>query len=240
MNQGTVVYSDDFDEVALTAFLECVRASLASKSGPVRIALSGGTTPKPLFEKLRSAKLPWNWTEWYWVDERFVAKEDARSNSGEASRLLFDHIRGVHVFPFADPSTGSLENAAASYDALIKTRFGNASPVFDVVVLGIGDDGHTASLFPNEPEVAVKADGAIAVAVPSRNERDPRLTLTAPVLQRANYVVVLAKGNAKLEPLRRARGLTPTTLAETPASLLLEATGQVLYVVDKELGAQLG
>jgi 6-phosphogluconolactonase len=238
MNQGTVVFSDDFDEVALTAFLECVRASLASKSGPVRIALSGGTTPKPLFEKLRSEKLPWNWTEWYWVDERFVAKEDARSNSGEASRILFDHIRGAHVFPFGDPSTGTLESAAASYDALIKDRFGSASPVFDVVVLGIGDDGHTASLFPNEPEV--NAEGFIAAAVPSRKERDPRLTLTAPVLQRATYVLVLAKGNAKLEPLRRARGLTPTTLAETPASLLLEATGQVLYVVDKDLGAQLG
>jgi 6-phosphogluconolactonase len=229
VNRGTVVTGVDYTEVMVRTFMSAIDACDPART--LCVALSGGSTPRPLFERLRTETLPWSRLAWYWVDERFVPYEDARSNAGEAKRLLFDHIPTAQIFPFAAPPAASIEHAAEAYEALLAE--GLPATGFDIVLLGIGDDGHTASLFPNEPEVHVR-DRRV-VHVPARPTRDARLSLTAPVLQSAQHVLVLARGQSKIAPLRRARGIDSTSLDHTPASLLLDATGTLTYVVDAAL-----
>jgi 6-phosphogluconolactonase len=234
VNRGTLKAGAGYTDVIVRAFVDAIAACEPNRR--LCIAISGGSTPRALFERLRTESLPWSRLEWYWVDERFVPYEDARSNAGEATRLLFGGISETHVFPFPEPRAGTIEQAAQVYEAQLVARLPKTG--FDIAVLGIGDDGHTASLFPNEPEVHVR--DRHVVHVPARNARDARLSLTASTLQSAQQVLVLARGESKVAPVQRARGLVPTTLNETPASLLLGAAGRLTYVVDDVLSAALG
>jgi 6-phosphogluconolactonase len=233
VNRGTVVTGANYTDVMVRAFVDAIAASASERA--LCIAISGGSTPRALFERLRTEPLPWSRLEWYWVDERFVPHADARSNAGEAMRILFEHIPNAKLFPFAEPSAGSLAHAAEAYEALLAERLPKTG--FDIMVLGIGDDGHTASLFPNDPEVHIH-DRRV-VHVPARGGRDARLSLTAPMVQSAQHVLVLARGESKIAPLLRARCDRPTTLDETPASLLCSASGTLTYVVDEALSVAL-
>jgi len=206
-------------------------AAAARRPGErIHVAISGGNTPLPILSDLRTRAIPWDRIDWFWVDERFVPHEDPRSNAGNARRALFDHVQNAHVFPCPEPSaTLDLETAAKVYEEAILGALGEA-PVFDLVLLGIGDDGHTASLFPGEPELAETS--RVVVPVPARNGREPRLTLTAPVLQSARTTWVLAQGEKKRGPIGRARATPAGPWSETPAHLLSHARGDVLWLVD--------
>jgi 6-phosphogluconolactonase len=229
MNQGSVVHGADLADVALRIVKETIAGSMA----PVRIALSGGTTPRALFEKMRGADIPWDVVEWFWVDERMVPKAHERSNAGEAHRILFDH---VDAETYAMPTEGDGEMCAAIYARLLHNRLGKALR-FDLVLLGVGDDGHTASLFPNEPDVH-RTESPV-LHVPARADRESRLSLSASVIQEAKAVVVLASGESKALPLRRARGLDTGALEDTPSVLLQKAKGALTYVVDAHLAARI-
>lgn len=229
----TLVARDRDEHAALAAELlgravdDAVRAR-----GVARVALSGGTTPADAYRRLAALSLPFDRVEWYWVDERGVPPENERSNYAAAARDL-SLADGRHGRAFRMEGERDLDAAAAAYDSLLRRRFGVASAVaFDAMTLGVGDDGHTASLFPGTGAVAV--DDRLVAHVREQPEKklEARVTLTAPVILEARLAVVLARGAAKRGPVTAAR--TPGSEEETPARILQRAKGRVVWVLDRE------
>jgi 6-phosphogluconolactonase len=229
----TLVARDRDEHAALAAELlgravdDAVRAR-----GVARVALSGGTTPAEAYRRLAALSLPFDRVEWYWVDERGVPPENERSNYAAAARDL-SLADGRHGRAFRMEGERDLDAAAAAYEGLLRRRFGVASAVaFDAMTLGVGDDGHTASLFPGTGAVAV--DDRLVAHVREQPEKklEARVTLTAPVILEARLAVVLARGAAKRGPVTAAR--TPGSEEETPARILQRAKGRVVWVLDQE------
>jgi len=179
--------------------------------GCAHLALSGGTTPSDTY---RALELPsWQGVEIWFVDERCVGPEDVESNFRMARETLLDHAAGALVHRI-EGELGA-EEAAARYAALLLERVGGSPPVLDVVVLGIGEDGHTGSLFPRFPQLRA---GGVCLAVHDSPKPPPdRVTLSLPVLNAARAVVLLATGAGKAQALSRALGEADEAL---PASLL--------------------
>jgi 6-phosphogluconolactonase len=231
---GVVIAGDRAQHAALAAEF-CARAitSAVDERGVARVALSGGSTPSEAYQHLASLALPWEHVEWYWVDERAVDPGNARSNYAAAARDL-KLEGGAHGKAHRmEGEAKDLAAAAASYEALLRRAFGIAGAVaFDVLTLGIGDDGHTASLFPGTG--AVKIDDRLVAAIPEQPDKglEARLTLTAPVILEARLVVMLARGASKQKVVAAARQNGPED--KIPARILQRAKGRVVWVVDKE------
>ncbi|MCU0658976.1 MAG: 6-phosphogluconolactonase [Polyangiaceae bacterium] len=235
MNTGETLVAADGDALArIAAHLVAAWArEAAAARGVARVALSGGSTPRAMNRLLASMELPWSQIELYWVDDRFVPADHPRSNLGAARADLLDHLatppRGVHGMPHGP----SLERCALDYEQTLARGFGLAGPggplpSFDLLLLGVGDDGHTASLFPGD--AAVDEVGRWVVPVSAAEGREERLSLTRPVLTAARRVAVLAQGASKREPLRRARQQGP--LGEVPARLVQQVQGELLWLLD--------
>jgi 6-phosphogluconolactonase len=126
-----------------------------------------------------------------------------------------------------------LAAAARDYEQLVRERVNGRIPSFDLIVLGVGDDGHTASLFPGEPTVDVT--DRLVVEVPAKESREARLTLTATTIEAAAAIVVLAVGAAKNAPLERVWEIAGSTL-ETPARVIREARGAITWIIDRAAG----
>jgi 6-phosphogluconolactonase len=201
--------------------------------GVARVALSGGTTPSDTYRHLASLTLPWSQVEWYWVDERAGAPDSPRSNYAAAARDL-QLASGARGEAFRlESEAADLAAAARAYEALLRRTFGVASAVaFDAMTLGIGDDGHTASLFPGLGVAAI--DDRLVAAIPEQPAKklEARLTLTAPVIHEARLVVMIVRGAAKRAPVAAAR--QSGSEDEIPARLLQRARGRVVWVLDKE------
>jgi 6-phosphogluconolactonase len=209
--------------------------SALRSQGRASLALSGGNTPRATYAGLAlEPGVDWPKVRVFFVDERAVAPDDDRSNYRWADATLLSRVgvdpRRVHRMP---AERDDLDQAARDYEALLRREVdidaGGVARV-DVVVLGIGDDGHTASLFPGERTVEIVQSWV--AAVPARATREARLTLTAPVLQHAAHVFVLATGAPKRPALERAwapRG----DLRDTPARLVLACRGSVTWIVDE-------
>ncbi|MCI4350215.1 MAG: 6-phosphogluconolactonase [Thermoplasmata archaeon] len=204
---------------------EAGRTAVA-RSGRFLLVLPGGTTPLPLFRWLAGpglARLPWEWTHLLWGDERCVAPDDPRSNYGAAFAEFLARVpippRQVHrwlgeVIPPAA--------AAAAFEEMLGSlvgsggRFVAGRPVFDVMILGIGPDGHTASLFPGRPAVEITNRWVAVESEPPRDPKVPRLTLTLPALSASRDVYFLATGVEKREVVRRV--LLPSPEPPVPAA----------------------
>jgi 6-phosphogluconolactonase len=176
------------------------------------ICCSGGSTPKRLYEMLAepatAARFPWKRVHWFWGDERFVPHDHPDSNYRMVRDALLSRVavpeRNVHAVPTAGLSP---EQAAAAYQRTLQEFYGAATlrptrPLFDVTLLGIGEDGHTASLFPGHPALEEKNRWALAVI---GAKAEARITLTYPVLDSSADAVFLATGTSKREPVARAR-----------------------------------
>jgi 6-phosphogluconolactonase len=176
------------------------------------VCLSGGSTPGRLYERLAepmiASRLPWPRMHWFWGDERFVPHDDPASNYRMARAALLSRVPvpdgNIHPIPTEGLSP---EQAAASYERTLKSFYGAQSidpdrPIFDVTLLGIGEDGHTASLFPAHP--ALDEDRRWALAVIGAKP-EPRITLTFPVLDSSRHAVFLATGERKRRVVERAR-----------------------------------
>jgi 6-phosphogluconolactonase len=203
--------------------------------GVARVALSGGTTPSDTYRALAALALPWAQVEWYQVDERAGDPASPRSNFAAAVRDLgldLDVDGGAHGKLFRMESEApDLDAAARAYEALLRRTFGVAAAVsFDAVTLGIGDDGHTASLFPGLSVVGI--DDRLVAAVPEQPAKklEARLTLTAPVILEARLAVMIVRGENKRAPVAAAR--RPGSEEEIPARLLHRAKGRVVWVLD--------
>ncbi len=180
--------------------------------GSASVCLSGGSTPKRLYELLAGPKyrdtFPWRRVHWFWGDERFVPFNDARSNYRMVREALLDRVavpvENVHRIP---TDAIALDAAVIAYERTLKGFYGAEDlspnrPLFDVVLLGLGEDGHTASLFPGTP-VLEESSRWVAAVVGVTPEA--RITLTYPVLESSREVAFLVTGSAKREILARVR-----------------------------------
>jgi 6-phosphogluconolactonase len=232
------------DLPALTAaaaelFVNAAGQAMAER-GAFHVVLSGGETPRPLYELLAAPawknRLDWNKTHVYWSDERFVPPDDPRSNEGMARRALLDYvpIPAAQIHPMY--RQGTARQAAQDYEELLKQLGEGQCPRFDFVLLGIGADGHTASLFPGTAAAAERTRFVCELYLPEQEQY--RLTLTVPVLNQSRLVVFLASGSGKAPMLRRI--LTdPATDPLPPARLIVPQTGEIQWLVDRAAAALL-
>lgn len=199
------------------------------------LCLSGGSTPKPLYEHLAQDPIrtgfPWARTHVVFGDERFVPQADPASNFGMANRAFLAHVAipaaNIHPVPTEDLT---LEDSAARYEATLKALHGGQGldagrPLFDVTLLGLGDDGHTASLIPGEPVLDERTRWVAAVG---HGRPEPRITLTYPALESSHTVVFLVSGEAK-------RGILDNILSggSTVPAARLKPAGEVLWFADR-------
>ena len=223
----------------------CAVEQAVSERGHAFIALSGGTTPKQMGSILARepyrSRIPWDRVHVFWGDERWVPLGSPESNAGEARRGFLDlvPIPASNVHPW-DTAAESPREAAAAYEGLLREQFGEPSgiPRFDLVLLGMGDDGHTASLFPDTD--ALVADGRLAVAnyVPKMDAS--RLTLTAPLLNAGREILFLVGGPGKADTLEAVLE-GPDLPANFPAQLIRPALpdSRLNWLVDEDAGAKL-
>ena len=238
------VYEDAnaFAHHAAQVFAEQVKAA-ADARGIARIAISGGNTPKPVFKLLASDEfrntIPWDKLQLFWVDERCVPPTDKDSNYGMTKAAFLDAvpIKSENVFRME----GELnpEEAAARYESAIRNTMrleGAELPTFDLVALGMGDDGHTASLFPHTEGLHELGRIVIANHVPQKDTW--RLTLTWPVINQARNVIFMIQGADKAEVLAKVflGDYDPETY---PSQLIRPATGKLTVVLDKAAAAKL-
>jgi len=203
--------------------------------GDFAIVLSGGSTPRRLYELLARAPyreaIPWHRTHVFWGDERFVPKNDARSNYRMAAEALLSHvpIAASNVHPVPTEGTAPAD-AAFAYDRTLKSYYGAkeldpARPLFDVTLLGLGEDGHMASLFPHSRALEERDRWVVAVTDAGP---EPRISLTYPVLESSRHVLFLVAGKAKRAILERVlRGDQ-----DVPAARL-RPTGSLLWLADE-------
>jgi 6-phosphogluconolactonase len=199
-----------------------------------RAAISGGRTPELLFRLLAEARfrqLPWDKTEVFWVDERYVPHDHPASNYHLARELLLDPVpipkENIHPMP-----TGSGDPArdAADYEALLRRVFPDlAWPTFDLCLLGLGEDGHTASLFPGGPELTERRRWVVA----SRSAKGvaDRITLTLPALRRSGLRIFLACGREKSAVVKAVLG--PAGDPMLPAQMLWRGEGSSVFLLDR-------
>lgn len=206
-------------------------------SGKFSVCLSGGSTPKALYELLASEPLrdavPWQRIHWFWGDDRFVPWTDPNSNYGMARDAMLarapipaENIHGVDT-------SGTLADGARAYEAVLKSWYGAdqldpARPLFDVVLLGMGPDGHTASLFPGKPALDVKDRWVAEVPEPGLNPRVPRVTLTYQALESARSTVFVAAGADKTAMMKRVWAGE----WELP-SARVQPQGELVWFIDK-------
>ena len=207
-------------------------------SGTCSIVLSGGSTPRTLYGLLASqfrARVPWAHLHVFWEDERYVPREDPRSNYRMAREMLLDHVpcppANIHPMPTHFPSA---EVAARDYERTLRDHFVAERPPFDLVLLGIGDDGHTASLFPGSLALAERTRWVVAAQAPV--EPQTRLTLTLPALTGAAAVHVLVTGATEGEALRHALEGAGDWI-KYPAAGIRLGTGSVIWWADREAAA---
>lgn len=207
--------------------------------GRFAVALSGGTTPVSFYERLAASvrDLPWDRTHIFLTDERCVPFDHPDSNYGMIDVNLLRHVPipagNIHaVQTRLVPSA-----AAAAYETEIRTFFGlkdGEFPAFDLILLGLGEDGHTASLFPGDAAAAEKRRFAAAVARAAPDH--DRVTLTLPVINRASAVIFLVAG-AKKAPILKAVLDGPGS--GLPAGLVRPSRGRTVFLADKDAGSLL-
>ncbi|WP_433937610.1 6-phosphogluconolactonase [Sorangium cellulosum] len=230
--EETCVAQDTAELARLGAELmaRAITAAIEAR-GVARIALSGGSTPSGSYQRLAALSLPWERTEWFWVDERAVAPDHPRSNYGAARRDLAAARIPEDRFFRMEGESPDLTEAAARYEKLLRARFGVASAAaFDVMTLGIGDDAHTASLFPGTGSVGIEDRLVAAIAAQPDKGLEARLTLTAPVIREARTKLLLACGAGKREVLEQAR--RPGPADEVPARVVRGGAGQLVWLLD--------
>ncbi len=227
--------AEEFTELAVEA---------VARSGRFTVALSGGSTPQRLYERLAEpphrARVPWDRVEVFWGDERAVAPDHPDSNARLAVAALLSRVpippEGIHRI---HAERADRDAAAREYQDEIARVFGVAAdgpaPALDLVLLGLGADGHTASLFPGSAALAESRRWVVSHFVPALGAE--RITLTPPILNRAREVRVLVTGADKAGALRAVLH-GPRAPERFPAQLIQPESGRLVWLVDR--GASIG
>ncbi len=234
----------DLDELSQTAASELLRQAKGAvqAKGLFSLALSGGSTPKSLYALLAEdssfrAEVPWDNTHFFWGDERHVPPEHPESNYRMAQETLLSKVpvpsENIHRIKAEDPNA---QRAAGEYEETLRAFFrlkAGEIPRFDLVLLGMGLDGHTASLFPGTE--ALREGKRLVVANWVEKLHAHRITMTLPVFNRGAMVLFLVSGEEKAETLRRVlagrRGKD-----RFPSQLIRPTHGKLLWLVDRGAG----
>ena len=232
MSKFIEVLSDKTSLIARTQELVLTKIKAAiARQDRASIVLAGGSTPKPLYESLATQDLPWSKIHIFWGDERYVPADHPESNQLMARQAWLDKVAipqdNIHPIP---TDGNSPEEDAATYEKELREFFGVSSsefPSFDLILLGIGDDGHTASLFPHTP-ILKETEKAIAVG---NKSGQPRLSFTAPLINQANCVLFLVAGANKTDALTHILQEDADNLAY-PARLILPQ-GELWWLLDE-------
>lgn len=184
--------------------IRAVFAETLAEQEQFALALAGGSTPRRLYERLADEDLPWDQIHLFWGDERLVPHDHPKSNVRMVRETLLDSISipAANLHPM--PISGTPVAAAAAYEDTLQHAFANRSHTFDLVLLGMGTDGHTASLFPEHDPSPTDPNWVRAVSAPPRHDIPQRLTCTLPVLNDARRAYVLVSGASKRETVRAA------------------------------------
>ena len=239
--KGNITHNVEIFEQTETLFKMAADLILDSSEIAIRlrgrfvIVLSGGNTPEQLYTLLAaypfSDKIDWEKTFVFWGDERCVPLEDKRNNAHRAEILLLDKVsipkENIHRIPVDLPPA----EAAKTYEETIRTFFGKEEWSFDIILLGLGENGHTASLFPNTPIINSTEKGVKEVYV--EEEKMYRVTMTAPLINLGRQILFLVTGECKADILEKIFGniYNPKTY---PAQLIIPQSGELTWFIDRE------
>lgn len=205
-----------------------------SERDRAQIALAGGTTPRAAYIKLGAERLPWDRVDVLLGDERWVPAQDPASNARMLKETLLAQaparLARFHPVPV---DADSPDAGADAYGVLVSKVCAGAPPCFDTILLGLGDDGHTASLFPATSSLQITDRWACV----GEGKGLPRISLTAPVLSAARQVIFLVSGSEKTQALSRL--MDPLESAERTPARLVQPTGEVLILADAAAAASL-
>lgn len=243
VSSGRVVVEADPEAVAAFA-AEFLVERAAATTGPFVVALSGGSTPKRLYAMLANDsyrdRFPWDRAHLFFGDERFVPPTDERSNYRMANDAMLSRVgipsEAVHRVPTDGDPNEAAQRYARDLRGVYEARYGTdrlqpGKPLFDVVLLGLGENGHTASLFPRQP-VLEERDAWVGTCVPD-DAPDTRITLTYPAIRSSAAVLFLVTGGGKAPVVPKVRNKDP----EQPASGI-ESEGELVWVLDREAAAE--
>ena len=207
-----------------------------AKRGRFTVALSGGNTPKRTYELLAtpafSKNISWKKVFLFWSDERFVSHKSPDSNYNMVKKSLLDHI-GIPLKNISPvPVTGNPEQCACQYEATIKKYYNNKQAIFDWILLGTGNDGHTASLFPHSPVLNENRKLIKQVWLPEK--KSWRISFTYPLINKAKQIILLVSGKEKMHVVnavftKRAKKIYPVQYVNAERSLWImdrDAAGQ--------------
>jgi 6-phosphogluconolactonase len=238
MTQNVDIYPNGqaLISAALTTIVDRIQNAINERQS-CTIALSGGSTPQPLYAALAQADLPWAQIQIFWGDERYVPATDPDSNYGMTKRVWLDlvPIPAANIYPIPTHFDRP-QQAATEYERQILAHFGleaGSMPAFDIILLGMGDDGHTASLFPHTAALSV-TDRLITVG---DKDGQPRITFTFPLIDCARSTIFLVAGASKQPAL--AEIFAPTGDAAAYPSRGIRPQGELLWMLDAAAGEQL-
>lgn len=222
---------------SLDLVVEKMQAAVAER-GRCTIALAGGSTPKPLYEKLATQNLPWDRVHVFWGDERYVPPDHPDSNQRMARQAWLDNVPippgNIHPIATEDADPAA---AAKRHEAELQEFFQAAPgtfPQFDIILLGMGDDGHTASLFPHTPALQV-CDRLITVGT---KDGQPRISFTVPLLNLARSIIFIVAGASK-RPALAAVFAPEGDTEQYPSRLIHPVAGELWWLLDSEAGQEL-
>jgi len=230
----------EFDRRGAELFYEIYRRSV-NRDGHFSVVLSGGNTPLGVYSTLANpewrSRIDWNKVDLFWGDERFVSPDDPQSNYGSVRARLLNHLpipgESVHPIP---TQNGSPEESASQYEKAIRTFFDSGvrrEPRFHLILLGMGDDGHTASLFPGCFGPDEKTRWVVATYV--NRLASWRITMTIPLINQAETIMVMAKGKKKGEILSRIQD--PALSEPYPVARIRPLKGELLFLIDEEVAS---
>lgn len=225
-----LLITDDPAGAAAQLLAEAVRAG-------AHIALAGGSTPAAAYALAAAHETDWSHATLWFGDERCVPPDDDRANYRMVRTALLDRIG--HGRPTVHRLRGELgpEEAAAEYEHQLHAALGSGVPRLDLVLLGLGPDGHCASLFPSSPALAVKDRVAVGVSEAGLQPYVPRVTLTLPLINAARAVVFLVSGKEKADAVVRAFDGMPSPT--TPGSLVAPEQGTLTVILDHHAASNL-
>lgn len=238
---------DDAEELAREAadFFRWLGEQTIAASGRFRVALCGGSTPRALYMELArsgfSQQSDWSRAEFYFGDERYVPPDHPDSNFGMAQETLFGPLKitSERIFRMAGEAPDP-DRAARQYEELLRSRFGTPPPLwpsFDLILLGLGEDAHTASLFPGTPALDEHTRLVVATTAPG-GIRD-RLTLTAPAINQARTILFFVSGDKKAGAVRAVLEGQSQEYRRYPAKLIRPVNGRLLWFLDRPAASSL-
>ena len=206
---------------------------LAAASG--HVVLTGGSTPRVAYERAAEARSDWSGVDFWFTDERCVPPDHEHSNYRMAAKALLEGAEGA-VWHRMQGELGPREGAAA-YERELDGTFGEGTPAFDVVLLGLGPDAHICSLFPGDDALEERERRAVGVETPGMAPLVSRITLTLPVVNSARELLFLVTGEEKAEAVARSFGGPPDPRA--PGSLVRPESGTLTVLLDSAAAARL-